>query len=82
MEFKSPNENQVTEMKKFAEIVESAMQVMDKFEMNNVAMFVMKALQESVHWFNSGMLGENLIARKAIDKEPVNDPAAVNCEVH
>ncbi len=61
IEFKSPSEIEQAAMKKFGEIIDSAFQIIAVPEMQHVAQYVAKNLQEALFWFTHGILNKPVV---------------------
>ena len=75
IEFKTPKPEQVEMMKEFAQAIEAAFIIIEKYEPNNIVGHVFNKMQEAMHWFQSGLLNDVMSLKQAV--EVCIDP---NCE--
>ena len=58
IEFKTPSEAEVSSMKEFASIIDSALTVLHAPDLAHVSQIVAKKLQEALMWFSHGILNK------------------------
>lgn len=71
IEFKAPDPAQVNAMKEYAEAVERAFAVVESYQPNHVTRVVFDKLQESLQWFQSGLLN-GVLAKNPPPAAPVD----------
>lgn len=64
IEFRSPTEDNIAMMKKFASVVDSGLEIIAKENMQHVAPVVASKLQEALMWFSHGVLNMPVYAEQ------------------
>ena len=77
IEFKSPSKEDVEVMKQFANVIDSALGLLNNENVSNVAQHVAIKLQESLMWFSHGVLNKPFENPAVVDASKCVEPEAV-----